>query len=122
MRSALTFGVFILVGIGGCASVAGLRGKEPVAIRTSPKSAASVAECIRGAWTAQRIGIEANGARTTNDGSTLLVVSPPGGYPSEVAEVTPVGASASQTKFFAQASVDIGDRTGKRLSAIDTCM
>ena len=107
--------------ISGCASVADLQTSTPYATLSSVLPAQTVAQCIRDKWQSQRFGIEGNGAVLQQSGPNFTVVSPPTGFPSEVAKVSSNGQSTS-ISVFTQASVDLGGRKNKRVAAVKNCL
>jgi hypothetical protein len=107
--------------VSGCSTVGELEQSKPYAILHSQEPAQTVAQCIRDAWQSQRIGIEANGAQLEQSNGVYVVVSPPGGLPSEVAKVQSSGKS-TLVQIFTQASLDLGGRKGKRVAAAKTCI
>ena len=106
--------------IAGCASVTDLQTRAPSATLTSSVSVQDVAQCIRDRWQSQTFG-ENDGAVLQQTGAKFTVVSPPGGVPSDVAVVIPDGKLTS-IAIFAQASLGINGRSGKRVAAAKTCL
>lgn len=117
MRRLLYAGMLLLT---ACANVADLRTRAPIANWVSTKPAQMVADCIRGSWEDQRIGLEANGAALQSADARFTVVSPPNGVPSEVADIEAT-STGSKIAVYAQAALDLGGRKSKRIDAAHKC-
>jgi hypothetical protein len=118
VRKILLLLVSLALALAACASVNGLRASSPIATLTTTKQPSAVAQCIRDAWQSQRIGIEANGAELQVSAGTYTVVSPVGGVPQEIADVT----SDGKVSVYAQKSIDLGGREKRRVSAATSCI